>query len=178
VVIEQTCRWQRPGAEAPFEDRRRITVTAPSASRRVIDFDVTLTALTDVKIEKSNHSLFAARMAPDLAVAGGGTLVNAAGDSGEKATFGQPADWMDARGRRGDASEGLAIFSHPQNRWSPAPWFTRDYGFFSPTPLNWLEDGVRFAKGESLRLRYRVVVHSDSPKHEELQAMFERWAKE
>jgi hypothetical protein len=178
VVIEQTCRWQRLAAEAPFEDRRRITVTAPSASRRVIDFDVKLTALTDVKIEKTNHSLFAARMAPDLAVAGGGTLINAAGDSGEKATLSKPSDWMDARGPRGEATEGLAIFSHPKNRWSPSPWFTRDYGFFSPTPLNWLEDGVRLAKGDTLRLLYRVVVHSDGPTREQLQAEFERWAVE
>jgi hypothetical protein len=178
VVIEQTCRWQRPDAEAPFEDRRRITITAPAASRRVIDFDIRLRALTDVKIEKTNHSLFAARMAPDLAVAGGGTLVNAAGETGEKATFGKPSDWMDARGRRGDATEGLAIFSHPKNRWSPSPWFTRDYGFFSPTPLTWLEHGLRIAQGEEWRLRYRVIVHSDAPTREQLQAEFEHWAKE
>jgi hypothetical protein len=176
VVMEQTCRWERPGAEPPLEDFRRITVSAPAASRRVIDFDITLTALTDVRIEKSNHSLLAARMAPDLAVNGGGLLVNAAGDAGEKATFGQPSDWMDARGRRGDVTEGLTIFCHPRNRWSPSPWFTRDYGFFSPTPLNWLSNGFRLAKGETVRLRYRVLVHADAPTREQLQAEFAGWA--
>lgn len=175
VVIEQECRWERPGAEAPFTDRRRIVVSAPTPDRRQIDFDITLTALTGVKIEKSNHSLFAARLAPDLAVTGGGALMNAEGDQREAGTFGKPSPWIDARGSRDSASEGLALFAHPQNRWAPAPWFTRDYGFLSPTPLNWLEQGVDLPRGESLRLRYRVIVHADSPDRSALQTEYENY---
>ena len=60
--------------------------------------------------------------------------------------------------------EGIAIFQHPQNRWYPAPWFTRDYGFFSPTPMYWLENGhVDLPKGGPLTLRYRVVVFAGDP---------------
>jgi hypothetical protein len=43
--------------------------------------------LENIEIGKTNHSLFSARMAPDLTPACGGTLVNAAGASGEKATL-------------------------------------------------------------------------------------------
>jgi hypothetical protein len=170
VVIEQGCLWERPGADAPFSDLRTIRITAPSATRRVIDFDILLTALTDVRVEKSNHSLFAARMAPDLAVTSGGRLINAAGDAGEKATFGKTAAWMDARGSRvGDIVEGLTLYPHPNNPDHPVPWFTRDYGFLSPTSLNWLEDGeIRFEKGETIRLQYRVILHADNPPNEEL----------
>jgi hypothetical protein len=176
IVIEQHCRWERPGAEAPFTDRRRIVITAPGADRRQIDFDITLNAESDVRIEKNNHSLFAARMAPDLAVNGGGTLRNSHEQLNEKGTFGNPAEWMDARGRRGGVTEGLAMFCHPENPWSPCPWFTRDYGFFSPTPMNWLSDGpFELRKGKSLRLRYRVIVHADDPAPARLQREFERW---
>jgi hypothetical protein len=120
-----------------------------------------LTALIDVRIMRSNHSLFAALMAPELSVLQGGRLVNAHGDQAETGTFAKPAQWADYSGVRNGVREGLAIFNHPQNRWSPPPWFTRDYGFFSPTPLNWLEAGhVDFARGETLQLRYRVVVHA------------------
>ena len=38
-------------------------------------------------------------------------------------------------GARGGVTEGIAIFQHPGNRWYPSKWFTRDYGFFSPTPM-------------------------------------------
>lgn len=174
VVWEQDCRWERPGAEAPFDDHRRFAVAAPSADCRQLDFDITLTARTRVRIEKSNHSLFATRMAPDLAVTGGGSLRNAVGDLGEKGTFGKAAAWADYRGRREGQFEGVAILCHAANRWHPAPWFTRDYGFFSPTPMFWLEDGVEFAAGESLRLRYRVVVYAGAPSP----ADFDRWQTE
>ncbi len=172
IVFEQECSWERPGAPSPFADRRRIAVRAPSQDLRVIDFEVSLTARNKVRIDKTNHSLFSARMAPDLSVLGGGALVNAGGDRSERGTFGKTAAWMDARGKRGEETEGLVILSHPANRWNPPPWFTRDYGFLSPTPLNWIEGGfMEMAAGEVLRLRYRVIVHGGDPSTN-------RWAAE
>jgi hypothetical protein len=35
--------------------------------------------------------------------------------------------------------EGIALLDHPGNPWSPCKWFTRDYGFISPSPFNWLD---------------------------------------
>jgi hypothetical protein len=177
VILEQDCRWERPGAEAPFDDHRRITLSAPSPDLRVIDFEVTLTARIKVRIDKTNHSLFSARMAPELAVKAGGTLINAHGDEAEKGTFGKPAPWMDARGTRDGETEGLAIFCDPKNRRHAAPWFTRDYGFLSPTPFYWLEQGfVEFEPGEKLQLRYRVLIHAGAPPQEQLTAEHQRWA--
>jgi hypothetical protein len=175
VVFEQTCLWERPGAPAPFDDQRRIGISAPTPDLRLIDFEVTLTARTPVRIEKTNHSLFAARMAPELSVQGGGSILNALGDSGEQATFGKRAAWADYQGKRAGGFEGLAILCHPDNPGYPPPWFTRDYGFMSPTPMNWLEGGfLELATGEQLHLRYRVIVHSgDRPP-----AQFETWLRE
>lgn len=179
VVFEHTCRWERPGAEAPFDDWRRITIAAPSRDLRRIDFEVKLTARIKVKIDKTNHSLFSGRMAPDLSVRNGGQMVNAAGESGEKGTFGKASPWMDYRGKRGEFFEGLAILDHPKNPWTPTKWFTRDYGFFSPTPMNWLEAGfVEFAAGESIHLRYRVLVHAHNPSRAQLEAAYQEWIKE
>lgn len=177
VVFEQDCLWQRPGAEAPFEDHRVIAICAPSAEWRWIDFDITLKARDKVRIEKTNHSLFSARVAPEISVQGGGTLINAHGEEGERGTFGRPAAWADYRGTRADQTEGLAIFCHPQNRWFPTPWFTRDYGFFSPTPMFWLEDDrLELEKGERLHFRYRVLVHGGAPTQAELKAQYQAWA--
>ena len=177
IEFEQDCTWERPGAEAPFDDHRRVAISAPEPGVRFLDFDVRLTARTAVKIEKTNHSLFAARVAPDLAVTGGGTLINSRGQRGETNTFNQPASWAAFGGTRDGVTESVAILSHPQNRWFPEPWFTRDYGFMSPTPLNWLPaEGLNFAKGESLRLRYRVVVVAGELTPVRMQAWFEEWA--
>lgn len=169
VVIENECIWSRPGAMSPVRDVRTIIITAPSKEMYQIDFDITLDMLMNVKIEKTNHSFFSARMAPDLSVAQGGIMINAEGNKGEtgdNGTFGKKSPWMDCYGTRYGKTEGLAIFQHPSNPWYPSPWFTRDYGFFSPTPMYWPADetaGTVLKKGESLKLRYRVLVHNGDP---------------
>ncbi|MBI3119236.1 MAG: PmoA family protein, partial [Candidatus Hydrogenedentes bacterium] len=167
----------QPGQAPVLRDARRISISAPSTLLRLIDFDITLEALTPVRIEKTNHSLFSARVVPELSVQAGGTLVNAEGKRGEPETFGVPSPWCDYSGTRDGKVEGLAIFQHPANRWYPAPWFTRDYGFFSPTPMYWLEgDHLDLEQGERLRLRYRVVVHGGALEHEEIATLFREYA--
>lgn len=177
VVIEQRCEWVRPGVPMPFVDERRVTITAPSETLRLIDFDITLVAQMDVQIEKTNHSLFSARIAPELCVNSGGTLVNAQGLKGEKATLSAESEWMAYFGRRLGETEGLAIFDHPINPWHPAKWFTRDYGFFSPTNLNFLEKPWTFKKGETLSLKYRVAVFAGEINTQTLNQLYSDWAK-
>jgi hypothetical protein len=162
AIITDECIWVRPGDISPVKDRRKIVITAPDADNRQIDFEISLEMLTDVTILKSNHSLFSARMAADLAVINGGTMINAEGLKSEKETFGKPSPWIDYSGLRGKETEGLAILQHPTNPWFPSPWFTRDYGFISPTPMYWPVNGksIFFKKGTVLNLRYRVIVHS------------------
>jgi hypothetical protein len=148
-----------------MRDRRRIVIAAPGKDVRFIDFEITLEPLTDITILKSNHALFSARVVPELSVSSGGTLVNAEGKLSEKGTFGVPSPWCDYSGTRDGVTEGIAILQNPNNRWFPCKWFTRDYGFFSPTPMNWLEnDQLQLAKGQTLTLRYRVVVHAGDTK--------------
>lgn len=161
IVISDVCIWQAPPAPTDFIERRAFTITAPDGGIRFIDCEFRLEAAVDLRIERTNHSLFAARVAPELCVNAGGRLINAEGKKSEAETLGVPSPWCDYSGVRDGVREGIAIFQHPDNRWHPSPWFTRDYGFFSPTPLNWIGDeGFSLAKGEVLTLRYRVVVYS------------------
>ncbi len=164
IVITDRCLWQRPGSQ-PIRDERRIEIRAPSETLRVIDFSIDLTALEDVRVGKTNHSLFSARMDPDLTPEFGGFLLNAEGASGERETFGKASPWLAAFGPRGDEVEGLAILQHPSNPDYPSRWFTRNYGFISPTPMFWPENGrdTRLAKGEVMSLRYRVLIFSGKP---------------
>jgi hypothetical protein len=179
VAITDECIWSRPGAASPVKDSRKYTITSPSATVKQIDVEITMEMLLDVTIKKTNHSLFSARMAADLSVKNGGTLLNAEGDSGEKATFGKSSAWMDFSGKRGDYIEGLAILQHPSNPWYPSPWFTRDYGFISPTPMYWPADDKEtiLKKGEKLLLRYRVLVHGGNSVDAKVAEIFEQYKK-
>ena len=181
IVITDACDWMRPDAPQPIRDTRRIVISAPSPQLRQIDFHVTLEAMIDVVIEKTNHSLFSARMDPDLTPAFGGTMVNAEGDKGEKATFGKPSPWLACYGARsGKTTEGLAILQHPGNHGFPSPWFTRDYGFLSPTPMYWPADNksTRIAKGEKLHLAYRVLVFSGTTESAGIAGKYAEFSKE
>lgn len=178
ILIQDECDWRQPGQSPIIADKREIAITAPSDSARIIDFIMKLTAVADIAFERTNHSLFSARMTPALSAASGGVLINAEGKSGEKETAGQASPWMDYSGTRFGLTEGLAIFDAPGNLWYPSRWFTRDYGFFSPTNLNWIDDnGLRLKTGESLVFRYRVVVHAGSAAQADLAGEFSQWTK-
>jgi hypothetical protein len=180
VIITDECIWSRPGAASPVKDSRTYIITAPSESEYRIDVLIRMEALMDVTIKKTNHSLFSARMAADLAVTNGGTMINAEGIKSEKETFGKKSAWMDFYGKRGNSIEGLAILQHPSNPWYPAPWFTRDYGFMSPTPMYWPENDKEtfLKKGTVLDLRYRVIVHSGDHVQAGIAKAFQLYSKE
>ena len=176
VVFTDEGLWKQPGKDPIIRDQRQIVITAPSEGLRFIDFTITLEPLVDIRILNTNHSLFSARVVPELAVTAGGTLINAEGKTTEKGTFNVASPWCDYYGTRGGVTEGLAILQHPSDRWYPSKWFTRDYGFFSPTPMNWLEGGqLNLPKGQKLTLTYRVVVHSGDTQKAGIPALFDAY---
>lgn len=180
VIISDECIWSRPGAMSPIRDLRRFVITSPSIDIYQIDAEITMEMLMDVHILKTNHSLFSARIAPDLSVKNGGTMINAEGAKGEKDTFGKSSPWIDYYGLRGQNVEGIAIMQHPSNPFYPAPWFTRDYGFVSPTPFFWPSNNTEtfFKKGTQIKLRYRVVVHAGNSSVADIQGRFEKYKNE
>ncbi len=178
VVFTDECLWRRPGAEPIISDTRRIVITAPSEDIRLIDFEIDLKPLVDVEVLKTNHALFSARVVPELCVKSGGTLINAEGKTTEKGTFGVNSPWCDYSGTRDGVTEGIAILQNPANRWYPSKWFTRDYGFFSPTPMYWLEGGrLELPKGQVLELKYRVVVHAGDVKQARITRKFGQYKR-
>jgi hypothetical protein len=138
-----------------------------------------MTMLEDVTILKTNHSLFSVRTAADISVKYGGTMINAEGLTSEKGTFGIKSAWIDYYGKRGNGYEGIALMQHPSDPWYPSQWFTRDYGFMSPTPMYWPENGndISLKKGSVLKLCYRVIVHYGDSKEAGIAEEFIRYSK-
>ncbi len=179
IVIADACEWQKPGGPVIMRDQRKISIKVPNEKVRFIDWEITWQAVEDITVQKTNHSLFSIRAALDITPKGGGNLVNAEGDTGEKGTYGKKSAWCDFYGKRAgqpDVTEGIAILDHPKNPWAPTEWFTRDYGFASPTPHYFLEKPWTLAAGKSVSLKYRVVLHTGDPRQAGLDTIFKQWA--
>jgi hypothetical protein len=105
------------------------------------------------------------RVATPLAVVNGGTLSNADGHKNEKQLWGKPSDWCDYSGLIAGQPAGIMLVPDPKN--FRRSWFhARDYGFVAANPFGHKAftggeaSQVVVRPGESLRLRYAVVVHS------------------
>lgn len=179
IEIVDACDWRQPGQPVQMTDQRRFSVSVPDERRRVLDLEITWRAEVEVAIGRTNHALCAIRAAHDLTPLGGGRLVSNEGHEGEAGTFGKPARWCAFVGRRtrakGEPMEGIALMDHPANPWAPCPWFTRDYGFISPTPFNWIETPWRLSAGQSVRLRHRIVLFAGDPREAELDRLYREW---
>ncbi len=177
-ILDQ-CEWKHPSHPVDMRDERTITIQVKSTALRIIDVHIRWTAVRDVVIEKTNHSLFSLRAASDVVPTGGGQLVNSGGKNGEKETAGRKAAWCSFYGRRaglsGNEVEGITLMDHPRNPWAPTPWFTRDYGFMSPTPFYYLTEPWKLPAGDSVVLRYRLVLHAGDPKKAGIPDIYASW---
>lgn len=182
--ILDTCLWKRDGEDPVIEDTRRFLITLPESQPDLymVDASVTLKALVDVTIQKTNHSLFAIRAAGDLTPDGGGVLENSEGVKGSDAIFGKPAKWCTFYGKRTDPAgkeitEGIALMALDEP-FKNCPWFTRDYGFMSPTPFNFLTEPWKLPQGESITMHYRVVAYTGMPRDAGLKEIWLAFANE
>lgn len=180
-ILDQ-CEWRDKDQNVVMKDERKMVVKVVSAGLRIVDVDITWTAVQPVTIEKTNHALFSLRAAPDIIPWAGGTLLSSAGAAGEKDTFGKPAGWCTFFGKRrgvsGEVVEGVALFDHPKNPWKDCPWFTRDYGFISPSPFNFLDQPWTLSAGQSVKLDYCAIQYVGNPREASLQELYQAWVEE
>jgi hypothetical protein len=105
------------------------------------------------------------RVATPLAVKNGGRLTNSDGLVGEKQVWGKQADWCDYSGTIEGRPVGMLLVPDPRN--FRRSWFhARDYGFVAANAFGRKAftggepSQVVVPKGQSLRLRYAVLVHA------------------
>jgi hypothetical protein len=140
----------------------------PDKDRRVFDIDVKLTAAKEVKFGDTKEGSFAIRLTDALTEQKGtGKMVNAEGAVGEKKVWGKPSPWVDYAGTLEGEALGIAILDHPSNPRHPTHWHSRAYGLFAANIFGMHDfyndkskDGSLTLKaGDSLRFRWRVVIH-------------------
>jgi hypothetical protein len=178
--------WTDPKDAVLLEETRTITFY-PHPTLRILDFDIALTAKQKVVFGDEKDGFFAVRLRPELQEEkGAGHIVNAEGLATEKNVWGKPSNWVDYYGNVGVERVGVAIFDHPYNPRHPTRWHVRGYGLFSANPFGLAmftgdksQDGaLTLETGQSLRFRYRVVIHAGNAQSAGIAQLYDSYVEE
>ncbi len=181
VAVTSSLTWRRPNGEAALrESREWMWRSTPDGFS--IDWQSSLTPTRDTLLDRTPYTTWG----------GYGGLVFRGTRSLDKTRFltpdgerermrGERAPWCDLSGRLDggpDLSAGICVLDHPSNIRHPTPF----YGH--PAPGSFLNAALLFheplqlAEGETLTLRYRVLLHSGIWAAERAQAEHARYAED
>lgn len=161
-----TADWES-GDGILLKEDRKMSFTGDETTR-TINFDITLTALKEVKFGDTKEGTFAIRLRDELTEQKGtGKMVSSDGKTGEKQVWGKAFPWVDYSGQLEGETVGVAILDHPKNPRHPTYWHARAYGLFAANIFGLHDfyndkskDGsLTLKKGEKLRFRYQVIIH-------------------
>ena len=166
-------------------EQRSLNLTLGTEDHYTLDLRSVYTAERDLTFGDTKESVMPGiRPAEALTGLGGGTIVSSRGQTGEAATFGQPAEWVDVWGRRRsqylgeELTEGIACFDHPSNPGHPQRWFVRDYGPISPFEGHYFHEDRALGAGGGLSLRHRIVVHVGDPGTADVESLYQAYCEE
>ncbi|WP_321473822.1 PmoA family protein [uncultured Paludibaculum sp.] len=166
------------------EDRTMIFHGGPTT--RMIDFDVTFTALEKATFGDTKEGFFAIRLRDELSEKrGNGKMTSSDGKTGMAEIWGKQFPWVDDSGTVEGKKVGVAIFDAPSNFRHPTYWHARDYGLFATNAFglhDFYNDKMKngshtLEKGQTLRFRYRVVIHQGDTAEANLGALYSSWTK-
>lgn len=175
--------WLAPDGRKVLEDTRTL-VFAVQDQTRTIDFQIELKATAGpVEFGDTKEGSFGVRVPQSVSVDAkqGGKIVNS-NDLTDKEAWGQRARWVDYHGPVAGETAGIAILEHPSNFAYPTRWHVRTYGLFAANPFGSKEfgqseeGGRKLGSGETLILRYRVVLHRGDEKAAKIAEIAEAYA--
>jgi hypothetical protein len=183
-TIAAVFEWQDHDGKALLTESRAMTFYA-DPSLRTVDFDITLTAVVKTTFGDEKDGVFGLRIRPVLQEdKGSGHISNADGLAGEKAVWGKPSNWCDYSGEVNGEKLGIAILDHPANPKHPVRWHVRGYGLFAANPFGshafdrtQPESPTTLEPGQSLRFRYRLIIHPGDVKTADISAQWAKYAK-
>ncbi|MEE8155047.1 MAG: PmoA family protein [Phycisphaerales bacterium] len=183
--IQSSFEWRDPDGGVICAEQRIMRFSADQ-STRTIDFDLTLIA-TDQQVTfgDTKEGTFAMRLAPTLRLTGAvaqGSARNSDGVMG-KDVWGKRAKWIEYSGPIDGEIVGVVIFDHPDNPRHPTWWHAREYGLVAANPFgrrafqgsSQQAGDLEIQKGESIRMRYRMVIHDGAWDAKRLEAAYTEW---
>ncbi len=164
VAVRMKLDWIGPAAREPVLIEDRLIDYRENDGCDVFDWTISLAAQRDVVLDRTPYTTWGGY--------GGLSFRGARGWAVERYGLpdamvterpaGQQGAWCDLSGKLDGGAGltgGLAILDHPGNIRHPTPWYA---GGSSMTFINaaiLFHEPLALAKGEELRLRYRVLVH-------------------
>lgn len=184
--------WQDPKGKVLLSELRTITFYS-HPRLRMMDFEILLTAIEQVKFGDTKEGTFALRLAPGLeeprkgapsSPTRTGKMVSADGKQGEQNVWGTRSPWVDYFGEIDGEKLGVAILDHPTNPRHPTYWHSRSYGLFAANPFglhdflrdNSQDGSLTLQPRQSVRFRYRVVIHPGDSASAAVAEMFTSYA--
>ena len=145
----------------------------------LLTFDSTFTNAKPFDFGDQEEMGLGIRVATPISEKAGGLLKDATGRTKAKSIWSQSANWCTYGGTRDDHEIGIAIFCHPDN--FRESWFhARDYGLLVANPFgrSAMKKGkpsrIKIRPGDSLRVRYGILVHPGYEKND-LDAAYEEF---
>lgn len=168
VCLVTTNDWVNDGKKV-CEDERKICFSA-NAAGRWIDFSVKVTASEgELVLGDTKEGSFGLRVPGEFDVDAkrGGEIRNSRGQINGDA-WGRAAEWVDYHGTIDGKPAGIVVFDMPDSFRHPTRWHVRTYGLFAANPFGNADfpagdppqGEMRLAKGEELKLHYRVLFYS------------------
>jgi hypothetical protein len=158
----------------------------------VLDIDL-CASVVPITFGDTKEGSLGVRVRTDLTEAKGkGKLTNAEGKTGEgkgsnrdkTGCWGLVSKWCDYSGPVGRTAAGITVFADPSNPYATA-WHARGYGLLAANPFGRARSGfpamkgnkelVKLAKGDHLKLRYGIFLHSGDVKEGKVTDYYDRF---
>jgi hypothetical protein len=168
----------------PFAQETQQYTFRGNKDSRTIDCEFVIQANHGpVKMGDTKEGTFAIRVAKQLD-SPPGHMVNSEGGEGEPQIWGKRANWVDYGGVIDGQVLGIAIFDSPDSFRHPTYWHARGYGLFAANPFgikeftrNPAQDGsYTIPDGQSVRFRYRVLIHDGTYKDAHVAEKYQQYA--
>lgn len=169
----------------PMMTETRTLVFYSDPKLRLIDYEIVIDPLEKLKFGDTKEGTFGIRLATSMTEDKGGRMVNAEGAETEKNCWGKRSAWLDYYGPVDGQTVGVAVFDHPSNPRHPTYWHARAYGLLAANIFgvhDFLNDKTKdgsltIKPGESLRFRYRVVIHPGDTRQAGIAALYQKYAE-
>ncbi len=179
AVVETKLLWEMDGNRPVLEEHRHLVVHALGKGEYLLDITFVLTAVfgdLEFVSDDVHYAWPYIRMHPIFSGENGGTITADNGATGQEATNMKVACWIDYSNTVEGRGEGVAIFQWPDEQ--EHRWLTREYGCFGPRRPD-IRSGKPFMlkKGESIRQRVGILVHTGNVKSGQVAQRYQQYIK-
>jgi hypothetical protein len=187
-ILQEICKYTVAGTpDERIIDCEYILQHAPDAAKEPIQFGDTKEGMFAIRVPESMKLKDSSKQVANPS----GQILNSKGDR-DGATWGKSADWVEYNGKATAGAEkdhGIAILIHPKSFNHAGYWHVRDYGLFAHNPIgvkdflsvnpnaSQKEGGFSLKPGDSMHLKYRVILHRGRWTQSDAQARYETFAQ-